>query len=215
MWCSDHPDFPEQKVQTMGLKQTFRAHLHTNQPEWYLDHARQCLEHVQLMTSSGIFVSSQVKIHYNQCQYLVDTLNMVVEISSRVLGPLYAQTQTQTHTHTKLAIDSSSSENKTNPMDQLGILMLLWQSATEIEHFINDCCSMNWLKISVTSGSVVQSPLVSVSSWGYHLKLCKFVLLHNNTLGATSLTTTNDIESMKEAELLAVKRKLQLMMSLC
>ena len=157
------------------------------------------------MTSSEKIVSgTEVKIHYNQCQYLVETLNMVVEISSQVLGPLYAQSQTRTHT--KSAINSLSFEHKTNLMYELGILMLLWQSATKIEHFIKDCCSTNWLKICVTSGSGVQSPLVSVSSWGYHLKLCKFVLLHNNTLGATSLTT-NDIESMKEAELLAVKEK--------
>ena len=141
MWLLGHPDFLKQKVQTMGFKQTFCLNLPTNQPKWYLDHAKQCLEHVQLMTSSGIFVSTKVKVHYNQCRYLVYTLDMVLEISSRVLGPLHAQTQNQTHT--KLAINSSSSEYKTKSMYQLGILMLIWQSATEIERFIKDCCSIN------------------------------------------------------------------------
>jgi tRNA A-37 threonylcarbamoyl transferase component Bud32 len=200
MWLSDPPDLSKENLQIMGLKQTLQATHSTG--EWYLDHARQCMEHVQLMTS-GKNVSTKVKIHYNQCQYLADTLKMVVEISSRVLGPMYAQTQTRTHT--KLAINSPS-ERKTKSMYRLGILMLLWQSATELEHFIKDCCSINWLKISVTSGSVAQSPLVSVSSWGYQLNLCKFVLLHNDTSGATSLTT-NDLESMKEGELLVVKEK--------
>ena len=221
MWLSEHPDFREQKVQTTDFIQTLRGNIPTNPRQWYLDRARQCMEHVQLMTSrerivsrkrncfmqlmtaSEESVSTMVRIHYNQCQYLADTLKMVVEIGSPILGPMCAQTQTQTHT--KLAINSSSSEHKTKSMDELGILMLIWQCVSEIERFIKDCCSINWLKISVTSGSVTQSPLVSVSSWGYHLKLCKSVLLHN-TLRATSLTM-RDIESIKEAELLAVKAK--------
>ena len=199
MWLSDY----QENMQIVGLRQTLHATQSTRQPQWYLDCARQCMDRVQLMTSSGINGSTKVKTHYNQCQYLADILKMVVEISSRVLGPMYARTQTRTHTN--LAMNSSSGR-KTKSMYQLGILMLLWQSATEIEHFIKDCCSINWLKISVTSGSVAQSPSVSVSSWGYHLKLCKFVLLHNDTLGATSLTM-NDLESMKEVEVLAVKER--------
>jgi serine/threonine protein kinase len=203
MWLSDHLVFSKENMQIMGFRQTLNATHSTGEPQWYLDCARQCMEHVQLMTSSGKNVSTKVKIHYNQCQYLVDILKMVVEISSGVLGPMNAQTQTRIHT--KWAINSSS-ERKIESMYQLGILILLWQSATEIEHFIKDCCSINWLKISVTLGGVAQSPLVSVSSWRYHLNLCKFVLLHNDTLGATSLTM-NDLESMKEVELLAVKEK--------
>ena len=195
MWFSEYPDLLEEKLETMGFRQILHANHSTSEPQWFLDRARQCMEHVQLMTST------KVKIHYNQCQYLADALKMVVEISSRVLGPLYAGTQSRSDT--KLTMNSSSAR-KTKSMYQLEILMLLWQSATEIEHFIKDCCSLSWLKIAVTSGSVAQSPLVSVSSWGYHLTLCKFVLLHNNTLGATSLTM-RDIESMKKAELLAVK----------
>ncbi|KAG0608811.1 hypothetical protein M758_8G134600 [Ceratodon purpureus] len=57
-------------------------------PEWYLDRIKQCMEHVQQMTSGPLSDSTGVKLYHLQCQFLEDALKLAVEVCCPLSGQL-------------------------------------------------------------------------------------------------------------------------------
>ncbi|KAG0565029.1 hypothetical protein KC19_8G157600 [Ceratodon purpureus] len=146
-------------------------------PEWYLDKIKQCMEHVQQMTSGPLPDSTGVKMYHRQCQFLEGELKLAVEVCCQ----------------------SSSG--------QLGILRLLLVLATQIKGFIDDCCNKEWVKAALISPSVAPAPSVIVSTLGFYLKLTYATVLPDDSqkLGATQLLESlrEDVERAvaKEARL--------------
>ncbi|KAG0609054.1 hypothetical protein M758_8G153500 [Ceratodon purpureus] len=57
-------------------------------PEWYLDKIKQCMEHVQQMTSGRLLDSTGVKMYQRQCQFLEGELKLAVEVRCQSSGQL-------------------------------------------------------------------------------------------------------------------------------
>jgi serine/threonine protein kinase len=114
----------------------------------YLKLARECMKHVRNITSGR--VSTSLQFNHGQCEYLVGKLKVAVQTADD-----WAQ------------LNSSEFNSEDHE-----IMKILWRSAREIESFVQGCCKEEWIEAAM----VLANMSAYVSSLGYNLELCTFLL---------------------------------------
>ena len=143
------------------LKIPWITNSHPETPKRYLQLVEQCLHQVQGMTSEG----SNVKIHHEQCRYLVRKLEMVV-----------------TSLRSKDVDTSLPSSSRRYAREFLEVCKLLYQLANEVESFILNCCKDEWIQSVMIQTDVSKH----VATRAFQLEL--LMLRLQKVLGSASLT---------------------------
>ena len=156
------------------LKIPWITNSHPETPKWYLQLVEQCLHQVQGMTSEG----SNVKVHHEQCRYLVRKLEMVVTL---------LRTQ---------GLDTSLPSSSCGyAREFLRVCKLLYQLANEVESFILNCCKDEWIQSVMIQTDVSKH----VATRAFQLELLMLRLQQN--LGSASLTLEwTEVESLHADE---------------
>lgn len=156
------------------LKTPWKSDSHPETPERYLQLVKQCLHQVQEMTFEG----SNVKVHHEQCRYLVHKLEMVVTlIKSKDLD-----TTLPSSSHVYLE-------------ELLKVSKLLYQLVNEMESFILNCCKDEWIQ----SAMILSDVSKHVATRAFQLEL--LMLRLHKMLGSASLTPERtELESLHAEE---------------
>jgi tRNA A-37 threonylcarbamoyl transferase component Bud32 len=145
----------------------------------YLKLAKDCMEAVQGM--------SPRKFNNEQCEYLADKLEAVVQSASLFLEDSQAQL------HGPCSSVDIAREVK--------IFKLLLALAKQIESFVQGCCKEAWMQAAMTLANVGEY----VSSLGFNLELCRVALGKDHA--ATGSLTLEEVGKINKDEVEIVEKK--------
>ncbi|KAG0610867.1 hypothetical protein M758_7G098000 [Ceratodon purpureus] len=131
--------------------------------------------------------SNSRKFNNEQCGYLVDKLQVVVQSASLFLEVLRAE-----HRGLRSYVDVAK---------QVETFKLLLALAKQVESFVQGCCKDSWIQSAMTLTNVWEY----VASVGFHMELCRVAFCME--CAATGGLTVNEVEEIHKAEVEVVKKK--------
>ena len=155
----------------------YAASMETLDSYWKLGH--DCVVAVQK--------TSLRKFNNEQCGYLVDKLQVVVQSARLFLEVLRAE-----HQGLRSYVDVAK---------QVETFKLLLALAKQVESFVQGCCKDSWIQSAMTLTNVWEY----VASVGFHMELCRVALCME--CAATGGLTLNEVEEIHKAEVEVVKKK--------